>query len=482
MAVVTVDEVASPPRRKKGGSLDRPSLREQAASLAFLVPGAIWLLAIVIYPAVVTVKDSFFNETDTKAVGLTNYKNLFTTAETLIAFRNNVIWVIIFPFVVTTIGLVLAVLTERIRWATAFKTVIFLPVVFSVTASSMVFTQIFDTSPQVGVANALIQTVSDWFSPPGAYPLSPGTTAASLASYGATGGPHGTVVTTSAVNAGSAVKIGLTGFPPTTFQALGARQAVLPKPAKGDIVGVVWRDFSANNPTNTSSILPGEDGYPLMHLSLLNTHGSPVASATTGGGGQFVFSNVGPGAYKVSVDASNFAAGFGAGGVGVSWLGGQSLTPTGGLGQTEQALLSVPLVDISMIIAYLWIWAGFTMVVVGAGLAALDRQALEAAKVDGATEWQTLRRVTIPMLAPVLVVVLVTMIINVLKIFDIVINMAYNTSEPGGQASTLASDVYFKGFTNGIHTGLASALAVILFVLVIPAMLFNLKRIKGGGS
>ena len=112
-------------------------------------------------------------------------------------------------------------------------------------------------------------------------------------------------------------------------------------------------------------------------------------------------------------------------------MGGQSLTPTGNLSQTEQALLSVPLVDISMIIAYLWIWAGFTMVIVGAGLAALDRQALEAAEVDGATEWQMLRRVTIPMLAPVLVVVVVTMVINVLKIFDIIINLGADTSEPG---------------------------------------------------
>ena len=102
-----------------------------------------------------------------------------------------------------------------------------------------------------------------------------------------------------------------------------------------------------------------------------------------------------------------------------------------------------------MIIAYLWIWAGFTMVIVGAGLAALDRQALEAAHVDGATEWQTLRRVTIPMLAPVLVVVFVTMVINVLKIFDIIINLGADTSEPGGQSSTLASDIYYKGFTDG---------------------------------
>src|ERR1039458_6374601 len=117
--------------------------------------------------------------------------------------------------------------------------------------------------------------------------------------------------------------------------------------------------------------------------------------------------------------ASNFTPSFS----GTFWLGPQSLTPTSNLGQTAQALLSIPLIDISMILAYLWIWAGFTMVVVAAGLAALDREALEAAHVDGATEWQTFRRVTIPMLAPVLTVVFVTMVINVLKIFDIVVNL-----------------------------------------------------------
>lgn len=478
MAAVTVDQAtgAAPPKKR---SLEHGSAREHIASIAFLVPGAIWLLAIIVYPAIVTVKDSFFNETGTKAVGLTNYKNLFTTAETLIAFRNNVIWVLIFPFIVTTLGLVLAVLTERIRWATAFKTIIFLPVVFSVTASSMVFEQIFDVNPHVGVVNAIIQVVEDVFSPPGAYPLSPGTTAASLASSGAVGGPHGTIQSSSAVKAGGTVEMGLTGFPPSTFQALGAVQAVAPKPVASGVSGLVWRDFSPNNPTNSTSVLSGEDGYPLLHLSLVNSSGSTVASTTTNVAGQFSFPSVGPGSFHVRIAASNFAPGFGAGGVGVSWLGGQSLTPTASLSQTEQALLSVPLVDISMVVAYLWIWAGFTMVIVGAGLAALDRQALEAAHVDGATEWQTLRRVTIPMLAPVLIVVLVTMIINVLKIFDIIINLGANTAEPGGQSSTLASDVYFKGFSSGIHTGLASALAVVLFLLVVPAMLFNLKRIKG---
>jgi alpha-glucoside transport system permease protein len=57
--------------------------------------------------------------------------------------------------------------------------------------------------------------------------------------------------------------------------------------------------------------------------------------------------------------------------------------------------------------------------------------------------------------------------------------MGVDTSQPGGQSSTLASDIYYYGFGGGVHTGLASALAVILFLLVVPAMLFNLKRISG---
>jgi alpha-glucoside transport system permease protein len=248
----------------------------------------------------------------------------------------------------------------------------------------------------------------------------------------------------------------------------------VPTPSAGAITGLVWRDFSISNPSNVTSVYPDEDGFPNLHLALLRADGTTAATTTTDAFGHFSFANVGPGKFRVQIEAGNFQPGFS----GTFWLGPQSLTPTSSLSQTAQALLSVPLIDISMILAYLWIWAGFTMVVVAAGLAALDREVLEAAHVDGATEWQTFRRVTIPMLAPVLTVVLVTMVINVLKIFDIVVNLGIYSSQPGGQSSTLASDVCYRGFGGGVHTGLASALAVILFVLVVPAMLFNLKRIS----
>jgi len=470
MAVVAVDQQHGPARRSA-----RRQGQHHLQSLVFLVPGAVLLLAIVIWPAIATIRYSFYNATATKAVGLSNYKSLFSTADTLIAFRNNVIWVLVFPFIVTVIGLVFAVLSEHIRWATAFKIVIFLPIVFSVTASSLVFTQIFQLDPHVGVMNAIVQTVEDYFHPPGAYPLSAGQTAASLATSGVVAGPNGTLESGSEVRAGGTVRMGLTGVNPDTLTVLGARPARLPTPSAGAVTGLVWRDFSVSNPSNVSGVLPGEDGFPNLHLALLRSDGSIAATTTTDAFGRFIFSNVGAGPFHIQIQASNFTQGFS----GTFWLGPQSLTPTSSLSQTAQALLSVPLIDISMILAYLWIWAGFTMVIVAAGLAALDREAQEAAHVDGATEWQTFRRVTIPMLAPVLTVVFVTMVINVLKIFDIVVNLGIDTSQPGGQSSTLASDVYYLGFGGGVHTGLASALAVMLFILVLPAMLFNLKRISG---
>src|SRR5262249_58679046 len=70
------------------------------------------------------------------------------------------------------------------------------------------------------------------------------------------------------------------------------------------------------------------------------------------------------------------------------------------------------------------VWAGFSMVVIAAGLSAIPRDVLEAARTDGAGEWHVFRRVTAPLLAPVLTVVFITMLINVLKVFDVVLAIA----------------------------------------------------------
>ena len=449
--------------------------RSHIGSLLFLAPGAIWLVLITVYPLIATVRNSVFDASGSSFIGLHNYQEIFSTASILVVFRNNVIWFLVFPFLVTFLGLVFAVLTERIRWATVFKTVIFMPIIFSATASGLVWRTIFDLDPHVGLVNAATQTVANWISPPGFYPVNPaaGQTAAALAASGLAPGPSSTLRSSSTAAPGSTTQLGFVGISLPTLKLLGAQPAGTPSPAQGAVTGLAWRDFSPTHPTARGQVFPDEDGLPGLHLTLLRADGSSAATTTTATNGLFRFDGVGGGSYRVQVDANNFKSGF----TGIFFLGAQSITPTSSLDQTAQALLSVPLVDISMIIAYLWIWAGFAMVVIAAGLAALNREVLEAAKIDGASEWQTLRRVTVPMLAPVLVVVLVTMLINVLKLFDIIINMAPGSSQ--GDAKTLALAMYDYGFTGTGDFGLASAIAVILFILVVPAMLFNVKRIRG---
>jgi alpha-glucoside transport system permease protein len=453
----------------------RSWIRGHAVSLAFLLPAAIWLLFIVVWPTIDTVRLSLFNESATKFLGLTNYKTVFSTDTILTAFRNNVIWVLIFPFFVTTIGLIFAVLTERIRWATAFKALVVMPIVFSTTASALVWATIFDNSPQIGAVNAAALAVSDWFNAPGAYPVSTtaGQTVADLVGSNSRAEKNSTIRSISSARADGMINIGLRDITPATLTVLKAQAAVKPQAMSGAITGVVWRAFSPTAPTNDKAILPGELGLPLLRLSLVNAQGATVASTTTTTSGQYKFSDVGTGSYFVELASSNFSAGF----TGISWLGGSSLTPVSGLNQTAQALLSVPLADMAMIITYLWIWAGFAMVLIAAGLASLNREVLEAARIDGAKEWQVFRRVTVPMLSPVLAVVFVTMIINVLKVFDIVLNMASGSSV--NATPTLAVEIYNDGFTGGVHSGVSSAIAVVLFLLVTPAMIMNLKRIKG---
>jgi alpha-glucoside transport system permease protein len=443
------------------------------SSLVFLAPAAIWLLALVIYPIIATARYSLLNESATKFVGLDNYKAIFSTAAILTTFRNNAIWVIVFPFTVTVIGLILAVLTERIRWSTAFKAIIVMPVVFSATTSALVFRTIFDISPNIGVVNAVIQTVGDWVHSPGAYPTS--TTGQPVSALVASGvkPSNGGLVSINTVHSGQSVQLGVIGISPEVLALLHARPAAKPAAGSGSVKGVVWRDFSVSHPSARGRIFSDEDGLPDLRVSLISASGGSVSSATTNSRGQFTLATPKSGGpYRVSIDASNFSSPAS----GPVWLGTGSITPTSGLGTTAQALFSVPLIDLSMIIAYLWMWSGFAMIIIGAGLSSLNPEVLEAARTEGAKEWQVFRRITVPMLAPVLIVVFVTMVINVLKVFDIILNMAPGSSQ--ASASTLALEMYNEGFSGGIHSGLSSAIAVILFLLVVPAMLFNLRRLR----
>ena len=190
-----------------------------------------------------------------------------------------------------------------------------------------------------------------------------------------------------------------------------------------------------------------------MTVELIDGSGKNVASAKTAENGTFTFPNVAQGDYEVAIGASTFAKPFG----GVSWLGAKLITP-------------------AVIIAYIWIWAGFAMVVIAAGLAAIPRETLEAARTDGASEWQVFRRVTVPQLMPVLTVVFITLLINVLKVFDIVIAVAPQSVQD--DANVIALAMWRTSFGGVSDFGLGSAIAVFLFILVIPILLLNISRFR----
>ena len=116
------------------------------------------------------------------------------------------------------------------------------------------------------------------------------------------------------------------------------------------------------------------------------------------------------------------------------------------------------------------------MVVISAGLSALPREVLEAARTDGATDWQVFRRITVPLLRPVLLVVLVTLSINVLKIFDLILVIPPGSTQD--DANVIALEMWRTAFGGSNNEGLGSALAVLLFLLVLPAMLVNFRRFR----
>jgi alpha-glucoside transport system permease protein len=412
----------------------------------FLVPAFALLGVWLVYPTIYTIVRSFFGQAGYLGtwVGIDNYKTLFTTSNLITAIKNNAIWVAVVPAFVTAFGLLFAVLTERIRWAVAFKTVVFLPMAISAFATGVTWRIMYQQNPDQGAINALGRTVSDAVS-------SPGVLSNALPSTPAFQSKGGGLILKTPLHPGGVALLGLTGIAPDDVPQ-GAQQAARPSGQSGAIEGVVWRDFKPGG-GKAGVVEQSEVGLPGVTVELRDSSNKVVQSAKTRPNGGFEFTDVAPGTYNAGIGAQTFAKPFG----GYSWLGPSLITP-------------------ALLIAYIWIWAGFAMVVIAAGLSAMPRDVLEAARTDGATEWQVFRRVTVPLLAPVLSVVFITMIINVLKVFDIVIALAPESVR--SNATVLALAMWTTAFEGGGNFGVGSAIAVFIFLLVIPVLALNIRRFR----
>jgi alpha-glucoside transport system permease protein len=287
-------------------SRQRPNWSSRLMPWIWIAPAIVLVAIFLFYPMLNTIWLSFFNADSSRFVGLNNYRYIFTSPHMLIILKNNLLWLVLGTTATITLGLIIAVLVDRVRFESQIKAAIFVPMAISL---------------------------------------------------------------------------------------VGA--------------GVIWRfiyQYSAPNQTQ---------------IGLLNAI--------------------------------------------VTALGGQ-----------PQAWLIIPgWNNIALIVAYVWMWTGFCMVILSAALKSIPSDILEAARTDGANSLTIFWRITVPMISPTIAVVATTMIINILKIFDIVYVMT------GGNyhTSVVAVEYYLRIFTFGWF-GVGSALTVLLLLAVIPVMIINIRRFR----
>lgn len=124
------------------------------------LPAVGFATIFMVYPMVRTVIISFRNNDDTDWIGLANYRYFFTFPDTLTALRNSVAWLVFYTFFAVFLGLVIAILVDRVRYESLAKIAIFLPVPISAVAASIIWKFMFDYQPpgttQTGTLNAVL--------------------------------------------------------------------------------------------------------------------------------------------------------------------------------------------------------------------------------------------------------------------------------------------------------------------------------------
>ena len=142
-------------------------------------------------------------------------------------------------------------------------------------------------------------------------------------------------------------------------------------------------------------------------------------------------------------------------------------------GTPKDWMLSKPLNTFLLMIIYVWTQMGFGMVILSAAIKAVPADIVEASALDGASGWRLFRNITFPMIKGTFIVVLATGVVGALKVFDIVRTMT------GGNFSTnvLANEMYSQVFVQ-FDQGKGSALAIVLFLLVTPILVYNIRSLR----
>ncbi len=146
-----------------------------------------------------------------------------------------------------------------------------------------------------------------------------------------------------------------------------------------------------------------------------------------------------------------------------------------GLGQNPVSWLDIqPWNNLMLMVIMVWMQTGFAMVVLSAAIKSIPDEILEAARIDGATELQVFRRIIVPSILPTIVVVATYMVINAMKVFDIV--FVIGNAEPNG--TVVIAERMITWFFVRQDYGRGAAIAVVLFLAVIPVMVWNIRRFR----
>jgi alpha-glucoside transport system permease protein len=146
----------------------------------------------------------------------------------------------------------------------------------------------------------------------------------------------------------------------------------------------------------------------------------------------------------------------------------------GGMGPF--ALLGNPdTVNAALIVVGIWGSVGFATVILSAAIKGISSEVLEAARVDGASETQVFWRIIVPMVSLPISVVAVTLVVNVIKLFDLIYVMT--DGGPGAASRVIAFSMYQEAFPQG-QFGYGATIAVVMVLLLIPVMIFNVRRFR----
>jgi alpha-glucoside transport system permease protein len=147
-----------------------------------------------------------------------------------------------------------------------------------------------------------------------------------------------------------------------------------------------------------------------------------------------------------------------------------------GLGQEPVKWLELqPWNNLLLMVIMVWMQTGFAMVVLSAAIKSIPDELIEAARIDGASEFQVFRRIMVPSILPTIVVVTTYMVINAMKVFDIVFVQPASAETNG---TVVIAERMIRWFFQLNHNGRAAAIAVVLFIAVIPVMVWNIKRFR----